>query len=89
MYGNLKANAIIEIFHKVLANLVHTYNKQKTDVDDADPWMVIISTAFVLVLSMRHITKEKSPGQIFFAQYKSLPINHVVDWRYINQYKQA
>ena len=34
-------------------------------------------------------TKVKSPGQLVFGQDMILPINHVADWRYIRQHKQA
>ena len=31
----------------------------------------------------------KSPGRIVFGQEIILPINHVADWRYMRQSKQA
>ena len=81
--------AILEIIHQVLGKLVCTYNIQETYVDDADPWMGILSAAAFVVISMYHTTKGKSPGQIVFGQDMILPINHVADWRYIRQSKQA
>ena len=38
---------------------------------------------------MYHTNKVKSPGQLVFGQDMILPINHVPDWRYIRQHKQA
>ena len=35
--GNPQANSTIEQNHQVLGNIVRTYNKQKTYIDDANP----------------------------------------------------
>ena len=57
------------------------------DVDDADPFMVILAAADFAVQSMYHRTKEKNPGQLVFGRDMILPIIHVADWRYIRQHK--
>ena len=51
--------------------------------------MVILAVSTFVLRSTYHMTKGKSPGQTFFGQYMILPINHVADWRYIRQLKQA
>ena len=45
--------------------------------------MVILSASVFAVLSMYHSTKYKSPSQLVFYRDMILPINHVVDLRYI------
>ena len=57
------------------------------DVDDADPFMVILAAADFAVQSMYNRTKEKNPGQLVFGRDMILPIIHVADWRYIRQHK--
>ena len=81
--GNPQVNAIIEIIHQVLGYLVHTYNLQETYADDDDPWMGILATVAFAVSSTYHMTNRKIPGQLVFGRDMILPINHVVDWRYI------
>ena len=86
---NPQANAIIEIIHQVLGNLAHTYNIQETYIDDADQWMGILAAVAFAELSIYHSTKRKIPGQLVLGRDMILPINHVSDWRYIRQRKQA
>ena len=62
---------------------------QKTYIDDADPWMGILSAAAFAVRSIYHTTKSKSPGKLVFGQDMILPINHVVDCKYGRQRKQT
>ena len=50
--------------------------------------MEILAAAAFVVRSTYHTAKGKSPGQLFFGRDMILPINHVVDWRYIRQRKQ-
>ena len=87
--GKPQANAIIEIIHQVLENLVCTYNLQETYVDGADPWMGILEAAVFAFHSTYHKTKGKIAGQLVFGRDMILPINHVADWRYIRQRKQT
>ena len=87
--GNPQSRAIIEILHQVLGDLVRTYNLQETYIDDVDPWMGILEAAAFAVSSTYHTNKCKSPSQLVFGQKMILPINHVADWRYIHQRKQA
>ena len=46
---NPQLSAIIKRIHQVLVNLVRTYNKQETYIDDADTWTVIlVAVAFAV-----------------------------------------
>ena len=81
--------ATIERIHQVLGNLVHTYNLQETYEDDSDSWIVILATSYFVVQITYHWTKQKSPGQLVFGRAMILPIDHIVNWRYMLQRKQA
>ena len=87
--GNPQADAIIERINQSLGRLVYTYNIQETYIDDDDPWMGILAIAAFAVRSTYHIIKNKSPNQLVFGRDMMLPINHVVDWRFIRQKKHA
>ena len=58
---NTQLSSIIEKIHKVLDNLVCTYNIQETYVDDTDPLMGILATSAFAVISTYHMNKEKNP----------------------------
>ena len=84
-----KANATIDRIHQVLHNIVQIYNLHETCVNDIDPQMEILAAAAFAVHFRYHRTKEKIMGELFFSRDTSLPINHISNWRYIRQLKQA
>ena len=86
--GNPQANATIDRIHQVLGDLVRTYNLHETYVDTDNPWMGILAEDAFVIRSTYHRTKGKIPGQIVFDQDMILPINHILDWKYIRQSKQ-
>ena len=45
--GNTPANSTIETIHKVLGDIVRTYNLYDAYVDDAYPCMVIFATSYI------------------------------------------
>ena len=82
-------NATIERIHQVLRDLLRTYNLHETYSDDADPWMGILVADAFAVRSTYHRTKGNSPDQVVFGRDMILPINHIADWKYMNQRKQV
>ena len=84
-----QVNATIEIMHQVLGNLVQTYNLHETYVDETNPWMGILVVAAFTVNSTYHQTKVKIMVQMVFGQDMILPINHIVDRKYICPRKQT
>ena len=75
--GNPQANAIIDIIHQLLGDLIRYFNLQDTYVDDADPWMIILATAAFAVRATYHRTKQKSPCRLVFGRDMILPINRL------------
>ena len=51
--------------------------------------MGILAAAALEVLSTYQRNKGKCPGQLLFGCDMILPINHIADWKYILQSKQA
>ena len=87
--GNPHVISTIERMHQVLVNIVRTYNLQEKYVDDACPWMGILAASDFYVQYRYYGTKGKSTVQLVFGRGTILPINHIADWRYICQCKQA
>ena len=89
LQGKPQASETIEISHQVISNLSQTYNLHKPYIYDTDSWMGILAAAAFLVRSKYHRNRGKSPGQIKFGRYMILPINHILDWKYICESKIA
>ena len=51
--------------------------------------MLTLATAAFAVRYTYHTTKGKIPDQLVFGRYMILPIDHIADWIYIHQRKQA
>ena len=68
---------------------MHCFTLHDTYVDNADPWMGILAALAFAVRSMNHQTNQKRPSQLVFGQDMILPINHMANWRFIRQHKQA
>ena len=51
--------------------------------------MGILAAAAFAVHSMYHRTKGKIPDQLVFGRDMIPPIDHIADWSYIRQRKQA
>ena len=87
--GNPQTNTTIEIIYQVLGNIVRSYNLQETYVDNYDPCMDILAGEAFAVQSTYLWTKQKSQGQLVFGQDMILIIDHIANWRYTPQRKQA
>ena len=81
--GNPRANSIIKQIHQVLANLVRTFELDKSYVDGDEPWKGIIVAAAFDIRSTFHTTNKKSPDQLAFGRDVIAPIYHVSNWRLV------
>ena len=83
--GNPQAKQTTERIYQVQGNVLRTYTLHETYVDDADPWIVILSADYFPVCFTYHKTKDKIPGQLVFVWDMILLINHIADCKYIRQ----
>ena len=84
------SNMISERIHKVLGNIIRTFNvSNKKYVGKDDPWMGILAAAAFVNLSTTNRQTCYSPGQLVFGCDMILPIKHRVDWELIRQRKQT
>ena len=74
------SSAVLERIHRVIGNLVRTYNISQTYIDEDDPWLGILAAAAFVILSTTNRIKAYSPGQLIFGNDIILPIQHTVDW---------
>ena len=51
---NLQANAIVERVHQTIGNIIYTFNIKEMDLDDENPWEIILSSTMFAIRSMVH-----------------------------------
>ena len=74
------SNAAFKRIHRILGNLVRTFNKSnQTYVDENDPWTCILAAAAFVIHSKISRQKGYSPGQLIFGRDIILPIKKRVD----------
>ena len=82
---NPTSNTILERIHRVLENLVRTFNITQTHFDKDDPWLVILAAEESAIPSTTNRFKNYSQGQLVFGRDKILLIKYKVDWELIHQ----
>ena len=81
--GNSVSNIVLERIHRVIGNLVRTYNINKTYVHRNNPWLVIFTTAVFAVFSTENRLEDYSPDKLIFVRDIIFPVNK--QW-IINEY---
>jgi hypothetical protein len=80
---NQQANAIVERVHKVIGNIIHTFDLQDNYLDEDDPWKGILSANAFTVWSTYHATLQEAPGQLVFGRDMICNVQHTANWEYI------
>ena len=83
------SNIVLEKIHQVLGNIVRNYNINKTYVDEDDPWSGILMAALFTIWSTANRLKYCSPVQLVFGRDIILLIKYVLDYKLIQNKKQA
>jgi transposase InsO family protein len=85
---NPQANAIIERVHQTIGNMIRTFNLEENLLDNDDPWSGILSATAFAVRSTYHTTLRATPGQLVFGRDMILNIQHIANWKAIQDHKQ-
>jgi hypothetical protein len=80
---NPQANEIVERVHKVIGNIIRTFELENNYLDDKDPWKGILSATAFAVRSTFHTTLQNTPGQQVFGRDMILNVKHEANWEYI------
>ena len=86
---NPQANAIVELAHQMLRNLIRSFKLQDNlylDLDD--PWSGILAAALFAVHSMFHTNLCAMPGQLIFGRDMILNMQYLADWTATKACKQ-
>lgn len=85
---NPQANGIVERVHLVLGDMLRTFELEKQNLDENDPWRPFLSAAAWAIRSTYHTTLQATPGQLVFQRDMLLPIKFKANWARINERKQ-
>ena len=85
---NPQSNAIIERVHAVLGNSFRTFELEKRELDEDNPFEEFLTATAYAIHSSHHRTLDATPGQLVFGRDMILPIQFKADWARIAQRKQ-
>ncbi len=85
---NPQSNGIIERVHQVLNDCLRTFELEKRDLDEKDPWTPFLTAAAYAIRSTYHTTLQATPGQLVFGRDMILPIKFRADWARIRHQRQ-
>jgi transposase InsO family protein len=85
---NPQANSIIERIHQTIANMIRTFEMNKIDVDEGDPWSGVLSAVMFATRSTYHTTTQATPAQLVFGRDAILNTTFDANWKIIRDRKQ-
>ena len=85
---NPQANSVLERIHQVLGNQFRTFELEKRELDDHEPFEPFLTAVAYAVRTTYHTTLQATPAQLVFGRDMMLPIKFQADWAAIAQRKQ-
>ena len=85
---NPQANAVKEKVHRTLGNIIHTFELQKIEVDEDDPWTGILSATMFAIRVTVHTTLQYTPMQSVFGRDAILNVQHEANWKFTTAQRQ-
>ena len=85
---NPQANAILERVHQVLGNQLRTFELDKQELPEENPFEPFLTATAYAIRSTYHTTLQATPGQLVFGRDMILPIQFKADWAQIALRKQ-
>jgi hypothetical protein len=86
---NPQSNGIIERVHQVLTDILRTFELEKKELDERDPWGPFLATVGFAIRSSYHTTLGATPGQLVYGRDMILPMPYEADWELIKSRRQA
>ena len=85
---NPQSNAIIERVHQVLGNALRSFELEKRELEEKNPFEPFLTAVAYAIRSTYHTTLQATPRQLVFGRDMLLPIKFKTDWAIIAQRKQ-
>jgi hypothetical protein len=86
---NPQSNGIIERVHDTLNNMLRTFELEKCQLNEREPWRPFLSAAAYAIRSTYHTTLSATPGQVVFGRDMLLPITFKANWARIETQKRS
>ena len=86
---NPQSNAIIERVHQVLGNALRTFELEKRELDETNPFEPFLTATAYAIRSTYHTTLQATPGQLVFGRDMILPTEFKANWAAITLRKQT
>ena len=77
---NPQTNAIVEMVHQTIGNIIRTFKIQEMDLDNENHWKGILSSTMFAIQSTVHTTTQHTPSQLIFGRDAILNINEEANW---------
>jgi hypothetical protein len=77
---NPQSNAMIERIHLTLGNMLRTFELEKHDLNEEDPFGEFLSAAAWALRSTYHTVLDATPGQLVYGRDMLLPIQYKANW---------
>jgi hypothetical protein len=85
---NPQSNSVIERVHQTLGNMLWTFELEKQELNEVNPWAPFLNAATWAICSTYHVILEAMPGQLVFGRDNILTIQFKANWASILQHKQ-
>ncbi len=85
---NPQSNAIIKRVHQVLGNALRTFELEKRELDDKEPFEPFLTATAYAIRSTYHTTLQATQGQLVFGRDMILPVQFKANWASIALRKQ-
>ena len=85
---NLQANGILERVHQVLGNQLRTFELEKEELPEENPFEPFLTATAYAIRSTYHMTLQATPGQLVFGRDMILPMQFKANWAQIALRKQ-
>jgi hypothetical protein len=85
---NPQSNGIIERVHQVLNDSLRTFELEKRELSETEPWSPFLTAVAYAIRSTYHTTLQATPAQLVFGRDMILPLKFKADWARIRQQRQ-
>jgi len=85
---NPQANSILERAHQTIGNILRTFQINKYELEQNDPWSGILLAVIFAMRSTVHTTMQATPMQLVFGRDAIMNLTFDANWQLIRQRKQ-
>ena len=85
---NPQANTMIKRIYQTVGNIIRSFEINKTEIDEEDPWSGILAAVMFTTRATYHVTLKVTPSQLIFGRDAILNMKFEANWKVIKENKQ-